>query len=1215
MYKKFRELQTASAGCVLSKDWSEWGDCSRNCGNEGWQFSTKTILSLEKEGGAKCKIEDMLRSQSCPGNTSPCGRACIPGDPSLYTWSSCPTCTRPNEIPSQYKVVPPFSPATTGGADCKVEDVFFTRSCNNVVQACPPDIDCELEFYRSTSCLLGPCENSGQTGLQFLYFRVAQQKSGRGQECDFRQLVEVQACAGDPAECDCSENASDWGAFSECNASCGPGVQVSLRKIPSPQCPNVSFTTCTYGPCDNATCIPPSIDLVRAECYLQCAGLPTSTFAPGLCSSPSILENVCKDLRTGEGCAEGKDCSLSTWSQFAPCPQQCTPEDLFGTVTERSRFIVQPSIGGGLSCNDPSIIFQDYEPCANWINVSYTKYNTDTNNFEKSVSLAQCFTQTCTYSDWYSVTQCQNPNMCSDSAYPTGFITYNRSITGGGNCYTDSSQYFSFTSCTLPACIDCLWSSTGADVINEDFRKTKCAQEKLIESFLPNTLVSQTNRLNATCQDYQKSCSANIGDILTPSEQQLCSVFYWDCESENCPVDSLKRTCSNNGDTESFFSATSFSCRCACYPGFTGVSCSTFIGRCPIAAVSGLQCNGVGSCTDDSTPGTFSCKCYNPLNTSPDCSGGAANNLFDRGWCWIYETIITEGINSDGVPLKKLLGAQRISTYFSFDSCTNLSANSQDLRDVLKNLNGNFTNVFISQPKNLNFNLGVSPEVGANDLLYQLPIQRAYLEGFVNAKSPANLLLGTNTFYAGVNDITTQDILLALGYGYSQNPIGDDGINPNPLSFKPVAVKNSVPVTVESPLYFSSFQNPNNTATSVNPVLSLTQPLSQTQYILGPQVGNVISPDVPSKGTYTQVRWLTFDDFFGASPQLESFDLLEYGPAPGTPEYDQYNDIVQKPGRTIKFINKESYTLSGAFTVDSLVVPTSIGQFATNPNDWYKVWIDQFVTVTFLGSITKFFNDPSTAAQKATVPCLTVSFPYLHTSTDIKPYTYPYLIRGSILPNSTNVYNDSTLVALMNYGKETTFSYNQTVNPVVPEDSFLFRLTSCIDNSNFINPFSINGGFQDCLRTRFLFNPLTSSLLNNETGPIVLQSHRRTSQLQNFPDPDIGIDFNFSWRFNRCMAAPLGTLSAADESLNHPECTFLYKDIDNAEPNITKLSLSSYDCKQDYQNPNTDEPVFYGMHRSNPLGSVFTCKLFQWFVKNGKGSSMPITISYNYNNT
>lgn len=1191
LYRKFKDLQLQSSSCVLSKDWSAWGECSRNCGNGGWEFSTKTVLQLESYGGTPCRLEDMLRSQSCPGNSLTCGKSCVPGDPSLYTWSSCPTCTRPNELPQQWKIVPPFSPATTGGRDCAISDVLFSNTCNNVVQACPPDIDCKLEFYYSSSCALGPCENTGQTGLQFLYFRIEQQKSGRGQECDFRQLVQIAACTDENSQCDCSSNPNDWGAFSECNASCGPGVQVALRKIPSANCPNVSFTSCSYGPCENTQCIPPSIDLVRAECYLQCAGLPTSSFAPGLCSATSILDSVCSDLRTGDNCAEPQDCSLSTWSQFAPCPMQCTPENLFGTQTERQRFIVFPSVGSGQPCTDPSLVTQDYEPCANWINVSYTKFNTDTNNFEKSVSLAQCFTQTCTYSDWYSVTSCQNPQMCSDSNFPNAYITYNRSITGGSNCFTDPNKYFSQSECKLPACTNCMWSSVGANGIDNAFRAAQCAQANRIEGFLTNTLVSNTNRFNDSCDNYNQSCSANEGVTLSPSEQQQCSVFYWDCPNlDNCPFDSNNRLCSGNGVREFYISQSSLECRCECFPDYSGVSCSTFLGRCPIASVSGLQCNGMGSCSaDPQNPGSFKCFCFNTLNTSSDCSGADSVETMDRGWCWIYESVMTQGQESMGLTLKKLLGAQRISQQFTAESCTQLSARSKNLGVVLAtSFTEAYENVFLFKPKNYDFNIGVAP--GLQNINQSLSIISAFLEGKVQAQSPPNLFLGSSSYFPLVNDITSQDILLGLGYSLPTDEIiGNSTLSANYISFKPVVVKNSSPVTVESPLYFSSFVNPSG----VNPQnLSLSDPLSQTQFIIPPQQGNVISV-VPQAGTYTQVRWLNFNDFIGASPTASVYNptlppnILD----PASPPIAVSNNY------SFYYMPQEQYSLTGAFNVNSSL------QFNSFNNMIANLTFSQYLTLQFTGSISKFFNDPSPASQKANVKFLTISFPYLADSPEVDPYQFNYLN----FPGATTLYSDSTMIALMNLqpSQYTTLTLSPGNSINVPFQYTLGAGCNSLDDTY--------GSPPDCLAQRFLWSMNNSgaspSFIVNETSPINLASIRVGSPMQANQQQ------LFSFQFNPCIPAGPFTDSnnnpipqvLVDESLNHPECTTNYKNI-NGPVTGALLSLSDFSCK-------TVSAATVSQHRTNPLGSVFTCKMFQWFVKHGKGSSMPITISYNYNNT
>ena len=607
----------------------------------------------------------------------------------------------------------------------------------------------------------------------------------------------------------------------------------------------------------------------------------------------------------------------------------------------------------------------------------------------------------------------------------------------------------------------------------------------------------------------------------------------------------------------------------------------------------------MGSCTENvSSPGTFFCQCYNTSNTSADCSGGNSSDSMDRGWCWIYETVKTLGTQSTGLTLKKLLGAQRISQQFTFDQCIQLSENSQNLRTVLSNLSGSFTSVTIVTPKNLNFNLGAAPALNLSNI-FQVPIVNAYLEGVVNSKSPPNLLLASSQslYYMNVNDLTAQDMLLALGYA---RPVSEGTISANYLSFKPIAVKNSVPVTVESPLFFSSFQNPLVIPTSVNSSFSL--PLSQTQFVEPSQIGNVESPELPGgPGTYTQVRWLTFNDFFGNSPPLE------------------YDNWPSGEGPTLAFVRQESYTLAGAFTAEALMIPFDGGMESELAR------VDQFLTLTFYGSITKYFNDSSSDATKATVPCLTVSFPYLQTNTDVKPYSYAYRFgvpigreKPDFLPNSTNLYSDSTLVALMNYGAEASFTNAFYGNAFVPSVGFNYYLTSCIGIGFSRPPFTPQWpepesefiGYNDCLRNRYLYNPLTASLLKDETMPIELRSHRRTSLMIQ---EDVNGNKNYNWSFNPCMtdlldpaksqSLPLGK-SLVDESLNHPDCTKGYYDIDQTPPQNPQLTLSSYECQQGA-----------GFHRSSPLGTVFTCKLFQWFVKNGKGSSMPIIVSYNYNNT
>jgi hypothetical protein len=130
----------------------------------------------------------------------------------------------------------------------------------------------------------------------------------------------------------------------------------------------------------------------------------------------------------------------------------------------------------------------------------------------------------------------------------------------------------------------------------------------------------------------------------------------------------------------------------------------------------------------------------------------------------------------------------------------------------------------------------------------------------------------------------------------------------------------------------------------------------------------------------------------------------------------------------------------------------------------------------------------------------------------------------------------------------------------------------------------------DCLSTRSAWD--TPSFLLDETNSITIRARRNN---------DTQASSN-GWFFNQCNSLNSG---GNDETFNHCECTKGYSFLGRGQ-GLTRVTLSNYNCLQQFQQP----PV--GQHRTNPLGSIYTCKLFQWFTKHGKGSAMPMTISYSY---
>jgi hypothetical protein len=138
-----------------------------------------------------------------------------------------------------------------------------------------------------------------------------------------------------------------------------------------------------------------------------------------------------------------------------------------------------------------------------------------------------------------------------------------------------------------------------------------------------------------------------------------------------------------------------------------------------------------------------------------------------------------------GLTLKKLLGAQRLSSQFSAESCTQLAPNSQQLLEVLQtSFTTRYSQVFLPVPKNFEYNLGTRPSLLRSRAL---SISSANLEGVIQSLSPPNLLLTDRTYYSNLNDLTSQQLLLALGYPVPiDETIGSTVLSGNYFSFKHV---------------------------------------------------------------------------------------------------------------------------------------------------------------------------------------------------------------------------------------------------------------------------------------------------------------------------------------------------------------------------------------------------------------------------------------------
>jgi hypothetical protein len=826
--RKTRLVSESSSDCVYDKVWSDWGACTADCESEGWQYATRTVLKYAIDQGAACDPKELLKSQTC-GSSLTCGQNCIPGNVDDAQWSPCPKCIYATEIPTQWKIVPPIQQATGNGQDCNTDQVFQSRLCTSAIPQCPPDVDCVLAQQSVSDCSLGPCEITGQTGFLTRIFTVSTQSSGRGRQCDFTQLVRVEECTtATPGDCDCAGTV--WGSYSECNASCGPGVEVRVAQTPNPNCPVIDFRACEYTPCENGTCVPPPIDLVLAECYLQCAGLPTSSFAPGMCSTSSILAAVCASSAVQGNCLPPEDCSLSTWSDFGACPSPCVPENPLGSTQTRLRYIVQPSRGGGQACTDPNLVLVDTQPCNNYVPITYSAYDIVNDNYVLSVTQDHCpLPGPCEFSEYKPVTPCENRYMCLSVTSPLqpdlaeGTISYARTITNfTPECYSvNYTSLFSTSICgwgpedptslslSLPSCTVCRWSQT---VLSDEQQAAMCSSfgSARYTGYYINPLVVESNVFGDQCANHPNAC-----DYLTP-DTTTCSVLTRTCYDDTmCPHDSSTppRLCSGNGYAQYFSGPdpTTPLCSCSCFSPYSGISCSTFSAQCPIAQVSNLPCNGLGECVNGS------CSCFDPNDTTVDCTAQA--------WCWVYGNVQSNAYSN----YQKLLGAIPIRQgFFNATNCADLNQN------ILSAMPSQF---IVRKPKVFDYRLGNSSAV--QDQVFNL--FDASLETRVNYFAPPNMQ--SPSMPPCLNNTFSSADLLSRVFGATLL-----GLN----SFKPVVIPNTAPSTCESPTVFSAF-----VPSALPLVPAIPRPILSS---------NTLNYN-PTTTTFTQIRLLTL-----SSPQFTRFN-------------------------------------------------------------------------------------------------------------------------------------------------------------------------------------------------------------------------------------------------------------------------------------------------------------------------------------------------------
>ncbi|XP_013411295.1 uncharacterized protein LOC106174328 isoform X9 [Lingula anatina] len=230
--------------------WTDWGACTKSCGS-GERFRYRYCDSPSPQnGGALCAgaaTNTQTESESC--QTQPCP---IDGNwGSWGNWSLCDaTCGGGNRIRTRSC----DNPAPDNNGTFCIGSATENESCNNA--SCP--VDGQWSTWTPWSACPVTCAGSQQTRSRSC---TAPEPAFGGSPCPGGQYNETETRNCNTSPCPINGQWSNWGSWSDCSTTCGPGVRTKTRQCnnPAPQfggqsCPGSGTGTeeCNVRPCPEA---------------------------------------------------------------------------------------------------------------------------------------------------------------------------------------------------------------------------------------------------------------------------------------------------------------------------------------------------------------------------------------------------------------------------------------------------------------------------------------------------------------------------------------------------------------------------------------------------------------------------------------------------------------------------------------------------------------------------------------------------------------------------------------------------------------------------------------------------------------------------------------------------------------------------------------------------------------------------------------------------
>jgi hypothetical protein len=209
--------------CAVS-EWSRWCECDKTCRDTrsdclncvGIQYRTREITTEPQDGGLACP--PLSDSQSC--NDTPCPIDCL-----LSTWTGWSTCTAKcgggQQLRTRYILTAP----QYNGKMC--DDLYEYQDC--ATDNCP--VSCQMGAWSDWDRTCPACVPEGTSpGVRTKTRNVTVEAQYGGSDCppdSYQESCPTNYC---PINCDYTP----WTDWTDCNVTCGGGIQQRFRSVREP---------------------------------------------------------------------------------------------------------------------------------------------------------------------------------------------------------------------------------------------------------------------------------------------------------------------------------------------------------------------------------------------------------------------------------------------------------------------------------------------------------------------------------------------------------------------------------------------------------------------------------------------------------------------------------------------------------------------------------------------------------------------------------------------------------------------------------------------------------------------------------------------------------------------------------------------------------------------------------------------------------------------